>query len=109
MGKGRPVSKDMEKRKNGRTHGPKAQVQNDGRKLNPCQHRDILAYIKTFGSIDNRAAAMVIGCQDLAGRIRDLRELGYNIITNKVPFKNRYNRLSYRGVYTLDKPLKDSQ
>lgn len=56
----------------------------------PTQNQRILDYIEEFGSITQMEALNDIGCMRLASRISDLRSMGYNIVSEVIPVKNRY-------------------
>lgn len=56
----------------------------NGREERPSQKRAILEHLKRFGSIEPLMALREYGCLCLAERIRDLREDGYKIVTEKM-------------------------
>jgi hypothetical protein len=56
----------------------------------PTQNQRILDYINEFGSITQIDALRDIGCMRLASRISNLRSMGYDIVSETVPVKNRY-------------------
>ena len=56
----------------------------------PTQNQRILEYIEQFGSITQIDALRDIGCMRLASRISDLRSMGYDIVSEIIPVKNRY-------------------
>lgn len=56
----------------------------------PTQNQRILEYIEQFGSITQMEALNEIGCMRLASRISNLRSMGYNIVSETIPVKNRY-------------------
>lgn len=53
------------------------------------QCQQILAHLKKFGSITPLDALQLFGCFRLSARIYDLREQGYNIVTDRVKGKNK--------------------
>lgn len=67
----------------------------------PTQNDRILEYIEEFGSITQIEALSEIGVMRLASRISDLRSLGYNIISEIVPVKNRYGETCHIKRYRL--------
>lgn len=64
----------------------------------------VLAYIKAHGSITSLQAVTDLGIIDLAGRVRDLRHRGFQIIATPETGKNRYGdkcryvRYSFNGM-----------
>ncbi len=56
----------------------------------PTQNERILAYIAEFGSITQLEALRDLGVMRLASRISDLRRKGYNIVSEGVTVKNRW-------------------
>ena len=67
----------------------------------PTQNQRILEYIEQFGSITQLEALQDIGCMRLASRISDLRSLGYNIVSEIVPVKNRYGETCHIKRYSM--------
>ncbi len=60
------------------------------KKLN--QKEQILKYIKDFGSITSYQAYIDLGVTQLATRIKELKEQGYNFKTEWISKKNRYGK-----------------
>lgn len=58
------------------------------------QTERILAYIREFGTITPLEAIRDIGCYRLSARIADLRDQGYDIISEPLTVKNRYGGVS---------------
>ena len=67
------------------------------------QKEMVLQYIQRNGSITDMEAADEIGCRRLSGRVFELRQEGYPIITKWVSCKNRYGKTVRYGEYTLGK------
>jgi len=66
------------------------------------QTEKILRYMKTHKrGITPLMALEKFGCLRLSGRIHDLREGGYNIVTNIVEVQNRYGEISRVAEYRL--------
>lgn len=66
------------------------------------QTEKILRYMKTHKrGITPLMALEKFGCLRLSGRIHDLREGGYNIVTNIVEVPNRYGEISRVAEYRL--------
>lgn len=57
---------------------------------NPTQNERILDYIREFGSITQLEAIQDISVMRLASRISDLRKQGYNIKSEMITVKNKY-------------------
>ncbi len=56
------------------------------------QRQMILQYIKDFGSITSYQAYIDLGITQLATRIKELKEQGYNFNTEWISKKNRYGK-----------------
>lgn len=67
----------------------------------PTQRQMILEYIKAFGSIDPAEAYRDIGCMKLATRISELKREGYNIVSETVTAKNRFQKTVHFKRYRL--------
>ena len=66
------------------------------------QEERILRYLKTHKKgITPLVALEKFGCLRLSGRIHDLREQGYPIMTNIVEVPNRYGDVSRVAEYRL--------
>lgn len=57
----------------------------------PTQNQRILDYIEETGGITQLEAIRELGVMRLASRISDLRRQGYNIKSEFVPVKNRFD------------------
>jgi hypothetical protein len=66
------------------------------------QKQRIIKYIEDFGSITPLEAMRDIGCYRLSARIYDLKEEGYNIVTETVGVKNRYDEVVHVAQYSLE-------
>lgn len=58
---------------------------------NKTQNERILSYIEEHGSITQLEAINDLGVMRLASRISDLKRKGYNIISENVTVKNRFD------------------
>ena len=67
----------------------------------PTQNQRILEYIEQFGSITQIDALRDIGCMRLASRISDLRSMGYDIVSEIIPVKNRYGETCHPKRYSI--------
>ncbi|MBE7032924.1 MAG: hypothetical protein E7406_01705 [Ruminococcaceae bacterium] len=66
----------------------------------PTQCERIIQYMKDFGSITTLQAFTDLGCTRLASRVNDLRNQGYDIKSEFVSGKNRYDEtVSYKKYY----------
>ena len=66
------------------------------------QNEKILKYLQTHKrGITQLKALEKFGCLRLSGRIHDLREQGYPIMTNIVEVPNRYGEVSRVAEYRL--------
>lgn len=61
----------------------------------------VLQHLEKYGSITSMDAFKEYGITRLAARIKDLRELGYDIITIMIENKNRYNEDTRYAKYVL--------
>lgn len=70
--------------------------------MNQCEM--ILNHLKTFSVINDTIARKEYGCRRLASRINDLRNQGYEILTETQKTKNRFNqKVSYANYYLKEK------
>lgn len=67
------------------------------------QKEMILKYIEDFGYITSWQAYADLGVTQLATRIKELKESGYEFKTVNVKTKNRYNKPSHYFKYFLVK------
>ena len=66
----------------------------------PTQCERIIQYMKDFGSITTLQAFTDLGCTRLASSVTDLKKQGYNIKSEFVSSKNRYDEtVSYKKYY----------
>lgn len=66
----------------------------------PTQCERIVQYMKDFGSITTLQAFTDLGCTRLASRVTDLKKQGYDIKSEFVSSKNRYDEtVSYKKYY----------
>lgn len=66
----------------------------------PTQCERIVKYMQDFGSITTLQAFTDLGCTRLASRVNDLRKQGYEIKSEFVSSKNRYDeKVSYKKYY----------
>ena len=63
----------------------------------------IYNYMMENGSITSLDAVREFGCLRLSARIKDLREMGINIISDRETSKNRYGRSVSYARYSLVK------
>ena len=63
----------------------------------------ILKYMQDYGSINPMQALSDLGCYRLGARIKDLRDKGYNVITERETRKNRYGIPVAFARYRLEK------
>lgn len=61
----------------------------------------IIQYMKTHKGITSQDAFMDLGITRLSARIKELRELGYNISTIMIDGINRYGEPVRYGLYKL--------
>ena len=73
-------------------------IEPSGKKTTQTQR--VLDYLRKHGSITQQDAINAFSCYRLAAKIFDLRQDGYVIKTEKVPFANDYTN-GYYAVYTL--------
>ena len=65
----------------------------------PTQCERIVQYMKDFGSITTLQAFTDLGCTRLASRVTDLKRQGYDIKSEFVSGKNRYDEtVSYKNI-----------
>lgn len=68
-------------------------------KVTQCQR--ILDYMMQFGSISTLEAFNDLGVARLASRIHDLKDQGYNIVSETKSSRNRYGEKTCFKVYRL--------
>lgn len=69
----------------------------------PTQRERVLDYINRFGSITSWQAYVDLGITQLAARIFELKELGYEFTTTRVETKNRFDEKTHYFKYELFK------
>ena len=67
----------------------------------PTQRQRVLDYITDFGSITPYEAMKDLGIMRLASRVTELKKLGYPIVGEFIPVKNRYGETSRVKRYSL--------
>ena len=72
-----------------------------GVKSKPTQNERILEYIAEFGSITQIEALRELGIMRLASRMSDLKRKGYDVISKRETFKNRYGEVTHIKRYSL--------
>lgn len=68
-------------------------------KMTQCYR--ILRHMKDYGSIDPMTAIKEYGCMRLASRIADLKDMGYDIVSERTKGKNRYDEPTNYCTYRL--------
>lgn len=68
-------------------------------KMTQCDR--ILRHMKDYGSIDPMVAIKEYGCMRLASRIADLKDMGYDIVSERTKGKNRYDEPTSYCTYRL--------
>lgn len=71
----------------------------------PTQNQRILDYIREFGSITQLEALRDLGVMRLASRISDLRSKGYEIESEIVTVKNRFEEQCHIKRYRFSKAV----
>lgn len=67
----------------------------------PTQRDRIIRYIRDFGSITSWQAYADLGVSQLATRIFELKELGYEFTKERVNTTNRYGEKTHYDKYKL--------
>ena len=63
----------------------------------------VLEYCREFGSITTRTAMLDIGIADLQGVIRDIKNLGYDVIDQWEKSENRYgDKVTYKRYWVVE-------
>ena len=74
------------------------------------QRQRIINYIREFGSITSKEAYDDLGITQLATRIKELKEQGYEFKTEWENSKNRYGeRVDFKRYYLADMVSKNMQ
>ena len=63
--------------------------------------KKVLEHLKTYGSITSLEAIELYGATRLSSIIHSLRKHGYNIITEYLPFVDRFGSKSHYGKYVF--------
>lgn len=66
------------------------------------QCEQVLNYMKEYGSINPAEAFLELGVYRLSGRIKDLRDEGYEIKTEMVGYKNKAGEKKHFATYSLE-------
>lgn len=74
----------------------------------PTQNQRIIDYMTEFGGITQLEALRDLGCMRLASRISDLRRRGYNITSERVAVKNKFEEVAYIKRYRLEETCDES-
>lgn len=61
----------------------------------------VLQFIRDFGSITSWQAYSELGCTQLATRISELKEIGYEFTKKRITTKNRYGESTHYDEYRL--------
>ena len=61
----------------------------------------VLQFIRDFGSITSWQAYAELGCTQLATRISELKEIGYEFTKTRISTKNRYGESTHYDEYRL--------
>lgn len=71
--------------------------------MKTTQRQKIINYIREFGSITSYEAYIDLGVTQLATRIKELKEQGYEFKTEWESSKNRYNeKVEFKRYYLAD-------
>lgn len=68
----------------------------------PTQRQRVLDYMHDFGSITSLEAIVDLGVHRLASRVSELKKMGYPIVGEYVPVKNRYGETSHVKRYWVE-------
>lgn len=68
----------------------------------PTQTQRVLDYMHDFGSITSLEAIVDLGVHRLASRVSELKKMGYPIVSEFVPVKNRYGETCHVKRYKLE-------
>lgn len=68
----------------------------------PTQAQRVIDYIRQFGSITQFEAFIDLGVMRLASRISELKEQGYDIISNTEAASNRFGERVYIKRYYIN-------
>lgn len=68
----------------------------------PTQAQRVLDYMHDFGSITQFEAMQDLGVMRLASRISGLKKMGYPIVSEFVPVKNRYGETCHIKRYRME-------
>ena len=75
--------------------------QKSGVRLDATRCKCEVDHMKKYGSITSMEAFREYGITRLSARIKELREMGYNIVTLMVDGTNRYSETVRYGKYVL--------
>ena len=68
----------------------------------PTQRQRVLDYMYDFGSITQHEASLDLGVSRLASRVSELKKMGYPIVSEFVPVKNRYGETCHVKRYRVE-------
>lgn len=68
----------------------------------PTQRQRVLDYMHDFGSITQHEASLDLGVSRLASRVSELKKMGYPIVSEYVPVKNRYGENCHVKRYRVE-------
>lgn len=68
----------------------------------PTQRQRVLDYMHDFGSITQHQASLDLGVSRLASRVSELKKMGYPIVSEFVPVKNRYGETCHIKRYRVE-------
>ena len=68
----------------------------------PTQTQRVLDYMHDFGSITSLEAIVDFGVHRLASRVSELKKMGYPIVSEFVPVKNRYGETCHVKRYSVE-------
>ena len=68
----------------------------------PTQRQRVLDYMHDFGSITQHQASLDLGVSRLASRISELKKMGFPIVSEFVPVKNRYGETCHIKRYRVE-------
>lgn len=69
---------------------------------NMTQCERVLWYIKNFGYITPLQAVNDLGVMRLASRIKDIKNLGYHVLTDRIEVKDRFGNSAHVARYRIE-------
>lgn len=67
----------------------------------PTQCQRVVKYMRDFGSITSHEADRELGVKRLPSRIHELKKMGYAIVGEFVPVRNRYGETCHIKRYRM--------